>query len=458
MTSPAYIALDLGTSFIKAALVYPAERRVAHISRRPFPEPLAGRPALWVEVDPAQVTAAVRSLLEELAPRAPECGGVVMCGQMAGLVLTGATGQALSPYISWRDQRLTLPAPGGGGTYYDRLTERLSADDRRQLGQEVRPGATPSYLFWLAQTGQLPAGEPYAATLLEFVLANLCGAPPVMEPTLAIGFLNLETGDWHHEVLAKLGLAGVRWPALGDFRTVVGQVRVDGRRLPCYAAVGDQQCALVGAGVAADELSLNISTGSQASRTTPTLALGPYQTRPFFDGRFMNTITHIPAGRALNVLLALATELSGPDARDPWPYLHQAAVAAGDTDLQVDLAFFPSPVGQRGTITNIHTDNLTLGHVFRAALRNMADNYQTCARRLAPAQDWQTLVFSGGLAHHLPLLRELILERLPGPARLSAVTEDTLTGLLALTQVLSGEAGTVAAAAESLREAPPVIE
>lgn len=456
MPSAAYIALDLGTSFIKAALVYPAERRVAHISRRPFPEPLAGRPALWCEVDPGQVTAAVRSLLEELAPFTPDCGGVVMCGQMAGLVLTSATGQALSPYLSWRDLRLTLPAPDGAGTYFDRLAERLSADDRRQLGQEVRPGTILSYLFWLAQERQLPPGEAYAATLLEFVLANLCGAPPVMEPTLAIGLLNLETGDWHYSVLAKLGLAGVRWPAVRDFRTVVGQVNVNGRRLPCYAAVGDQQCALVGAGVGAAELSLNISTGSQVSRPTPALALGPYQTRPFFDGGYVNTLTHIPAGRALNVLLALVTELGGPD--EAWPYIHQAAVAAGDTDLQVDLAFFPSPVGQRGAITNIHTDNLTLGHVFRAALRNMADNYQTCARRLTPAQDWQTLVFSGGLAHHLPLLRELILERLPGPARLSAVTEDTLAGLLALTLVLSGEAATVEDAAGSLREAPPTIE
>jgi sugar (pentulose or hexulose) kinase len=324
------------------------------------------------------------------------------------------------------------------------------------LGQEVRPGILLNFLFWLAQERQLPRGEVYPATLLQFVQAHLCGLPPVAEPTDAVGVLNLETGGWHHDVLAALGLEGLRWPALGDFRTVVGLAEVGGRRVPCYAAVGDQQCALVGAGLGADELSLNISTGSQVSRTTAALALGPYQTRPHFDGRFVNTLTHIPAGRALNVLLALVTELGG--AADPWPAIHAAAVAAGDTDLNVDLAFFPSPVGQRGAITNIHTDNLTIGHLFRAALRNMADNYQTCARRLSPEQDWQTLVFSGGLAHHLPLLRELVLARLPGPARLSVVTEDTLAGLLALTLVLTGEAATVEAAAESLRKTPPAIE
>ncbi|MCC7360814.1 MAG: hypothetical protein IT317_15130 [Anaerolineales bacterium] len=458
MPDPAYIAIDLGTSAIKAALVYPRARRVAHIRRRPFPEPLPGRPAHWVELDPAAIVGAVRSLLAELAPHAPECAGVILCGQMSGLVLTGPRGEARSAYLSWRDQRLTLPAPGGG-SWYDQLLARLTPHDRRRLGQEVRPGIILSYLYWLARQGELPEGAaepPYAATLLEYVPAALCAAPPVMDPTSAVGLLDLETGGWPDDLFLRLGLGGVHWPRLADFRTAVGTVEVAGRALPVYAAVGDQQCALVGAGVGPDELSLNISTGSQVSRPSTALALGDYQTRPGLGGGFVNTITHIPAGRALSVLLALLTELGGP--ADPWPYLHQAAVAVGETDLQVDLAFFPSPVGSRGAITNIHTDNLSAGHLFRAALRNMADNYQTCARRLAPAQDWARLVYSGGLAHHLPLLRELIAERLPGPARLSPVTEDTLAGLLALTMVLSGETSTVAEAAARLQAAPPKIE
>ena len=456
MPEPAYLALDLGTSAIKAALVYPRARRVAHISRRPFPEPLPGRPAHWVELDPAAILAAVRSLLAELTPLAPECAGVVLCGQMSGLVLTGPRGEALSPYVSWRDQRLTLPVPGGAGaSWYDQLLARLSAEDRRRLGQEVRPGIILSYLYWLAQQAQLPPGEAYAATLLEWVPAALCAAPPIMDPTAAVGLLDLETGGWPLDLFERLGLGGVRWPRLADFRTAVGTVAVAGRALPVYPAVGDQQCALLGAGVGPDELSLNISTGSQVSRPTAALALGNYQTRPGLGGGFVNTITHIPAGRALSVLLALLTELGGP--ADPWPYLHQAAAAVGDTDLQVDLAFFPSPVGSRGAITNIHTDNLSAGHLFRAALRNMADNYHTCARRLAPAQDWARLVYSGGLAHHLPLLRQLIAERLPGPTRLSPVTEDTLAGLLALTMVLSGATASVAAAAAQLQAAPPEI-
>ena len=68
--------------------------------------------------------------------------------------------------------------------------------------------------------------------------------------------------------------------------------------------------AILGALLQRDELSLNISTGSQVSLLKPKVEFGNFQTRPFFDGRFSITITHIPAGRALNALVKLLSELA----------------------------------------------------------------------------------------------------------------------------------------------------
>ncbi len=457
MPDPTYIALDLGTTSLKGAVVDPQRLRLEHIQQVPFPEPLAGLPPLFCEIDPGQVIAGVRRLLSQLLPHAPHCAGLLVCGQTGGLVLTDDHGAPLSNYISWRDQRLLMRPAAGGDTYYEQMSGRLSPEARRQLGHEVRPGTLLSFLFWLAAERQLPRGA-IAAGLGDFVLAHLCGAPPAVERTCVPGTLNLDAiaprGDWHHGVFASLGLEQVRWPALCDVREPVGRLEIAGQSLPCYAPVGDQQCALAGAFIAEHELSLNISTGSQASRLTPRLALGDYQTRPYFDGHFLNTITHIPAGRALNGLLALLDELPAAQGRpldDPWPYLQQAAAAVTATDLEVDLAFFPSPVGERGAITNIHTANLTLGHLFHAALRNMADNYHACALRLSPAQDWHTLVFSGGLAQKLDLLRQMIMTRFDCPVRVSATTEDTLVGLLALSLVVSARSPTVQAATAMLR-------
>ncbi|MEP7356162.1 MAG: FGGY family carbohydrate kinase, partial [Anaerolineales bacterium] len=455
MANRPLIALDLGTSHIKGAVVDPHQMSLAQIRRLPFPDAIPGLPPLFFEIDPAEIMAAVRQVIRQLLPHAPGCAGLVMCGQMGGLVLATQQGQPLSNYISWRDQRLLQPAPHGEGTYFDGLCERLSSDEQRQLGREVRPGLPISYLYWLAAENRLPPAGAIACTLTDFVCAQLCAAAPAMHPSQAVGALNLETLDWHYGAFSKLGLDSISWPSLRDVGETVGLAEIDGFALPCYAPSGDHQAALAGVAFDYDELSINISTGSQVGLLSGQVELGNYQTRPFFDGRFINTLTHIPAGRSLNVLLGLITELASAqhlDLDDPWAYIEQASAAAAETDLAVDLAFFPSPVGQRGAIANISEANLTVGQLFYAAFRNMADNYYTCALRLSPQAAWHTLVFSGGLAQRLALLRQMITARLPGQVRLSAATEETLLGLLAIAMVISGCAPSVAAASATLRD------
>jgi hypothetical protein len=215
------------------------------------------------------------------------------------------------------------------------------------------------------------------------------------------------------------------------------------RKVPCFPSIGDQQCALLGAALAPGELSLNIATGSQVSLLRPALTFGDYQVRPFFDGGWLNTITHIPAGRALELLVALLCELAesqGVQAPDPWGAIARAVDATPETDLTIDLAFFASALGDRGAIGNIHERNLSAGHLFRAAFERMADTYATCARRLAPDGDWQQLVFSGGLAQNLTALRESIVRRFSARHRVCITPEDTLQGLLSgkLTLSLTG--------------------
>jgi hypothetical protein len=188
---------------------------------------------------------------------------------------------------------------------------------------------------------------------------------------------------------------------------------------------------------------LNISTGSQVGLLRDELTGGDYQVRPFFGGRWLNTITHIPAGRALEALVRLLSELAegqGAPINDPWGYIAWAVAATEDTDLEIDLAFFASALGDRGEIRNIHEGNLTIGHLFRAAFTRMATTYLACAQRLAPARDWRRLVFSGGLAQNLPILPELIVKCFGDPYRVCATPEDTLQGLLTLALMCSGQA------------------
>jgi sugar (pentulose or hexulose) kinase len=76
----------------------------------------------------------------------------------------------------------------------------------------------------------------------------------------------------------------------------------------------------------------------------------------------------------------------------------------------------------------------------------MAATYAACAARLAPTGDWERLVFSGGLAQNIPILRQIVVRRFNAGYRVCATPEDTLQGLLALALVCAGKAESLAEA------------
>ena len=102
-----YFGIDVGTSFIKGAVIDVDSRQLRHTERVPFPPFLGGAPPPHREVDPNAVTEAVEDLVARLTLHTPHCDGLVLCGQMHGFVLVNGRGEAVSNYISWMDQRVS---------------------------------------------------------------------------------------------------------------------------------------------------------------------------------------------------------------------------------------------------------------------------------------------------------------------------------------------------------------
>ncbi len=451
----ALIGIDLGTSFIKSAVLDLDTQQIDHVHRIPFPDPIPGLPPLHREYDPNHILAAIHRLLDELAPYTEDCEGLVMCSQMHGLVWTTERGEPRSNLTTWTDQRALMPHLSGKGTYFDVMKARITPAELAELGNELYVMRPLSVMFWLAEQGRLPGSDVLPASLPDFVLSNLCGSIPVTEATHAMshGALNVQALGWHQSVIGKFGLDGVRWPEIKPHGSVVGYMKLGARTIPCYTPVGDFQCAMVGALLRYGELSLNISTGSQVSLLKPRFESGDFHTRPFFDGRYLITVVHIPAGRSLSALVKLFSELAEGqhiEIPDPWAYIARAAAAIELPNLRANVAFFDSACGDQGAITHIREDEMTIGHVFRAAFENMADNYQACALRLSPDQAWSNLVFSGGLAQKIEVLRQLICDRFQSPYRMCPTAEDTLLGLTALGMAFTGRTESVEQATNQL--------
>ncbi|MEZ6065408.1 MAG: hypothetical protein R3B90_06790 [Planctomycetaceae bacterium] len=446
-----FIGIDLGSTSIKGAVLNVESRSLGPVRSVACPPPRGGLPTGHFAIDPRQVMQVTRDLLDRLLDDVEECGGLLCCTQMGGVILAQPNGDPASDYLSWRDER-TLQAGGGAGeSSHGRLLTLLGEDVRAELGHECKPGSALSLLYWLREHGDLPDGL-IPLSLGDLVLSQLCGSPPVCHPTTALGTLDVEHSCWHAEAIQRAGLSQLRWPQLaGRTFEPFGDFTHRGRGIPCYPAVGDHQAALLGTGLRLGELSVNVSTGSQVSRIVRAYRAGDYQVRPWFDGDWLSTLTHLPAGRSLNVLVDLLTELSresGQVIADPWPIIARLAEAEAG-GLEADLAFFAGPMGERGSIRNIGVTNLTVGSLFRAAFDNMADNYRRCADRLCPEGVEGRGVLSGGLVQRLPQLRRLIEAQLGIECRYSTCEEETLTGLLTLARVAAGLDGSVEAAART---------
>ena len=92
-------------------------------------------------------------------------------------------------------------------------------------------------------------------------------------------------------------------------------------------AVGDQQTSLLGAGLRPGVVSTNLATGCQASRLDLDVSTH-VQTRPYFDGLYLHTVTHLPAGRLLREALIASR---GGDSLEDWAWL----AGSGIQDLRV---------------------------------------------------------------------------------------------------------------------------
>jgi sugar (pentulose or hexulose) kinase len=428
------IGIDIGSSSIKGGILNLESGLVEHTEKTAFPGHLPALPAGFHEVDPQAVVQCTREVLNRLLQAAPAATQIRFTSQMGGILLLDAQHKPVSNYLSWRDQRSLLPAPGRAIPLLDQLRQTWTELQFEELGKELKPGSATALLHWLAQHRQLPR-QTIPVTIGDYVVSQICNAPPRMHRSHGIGMINLQTGDWHHDAFAAAGIDGLHWPTLASESEIIGHLTNNGQQLECFAAIGDQQAALFGIDLSSSELSINCSTGSQVSQITTRFQPGNCQTRCWFDGQFLNTVTHIPAGRSLTVLEALLTELpraAGISLPNSWQLIAEATEHATSNGLSCDLSFFSSAMGDRGRIENITTENLTVGGLFCAAFDFMADSYLECSRRLADTPSWNQLAVSGGLVQAFPALRHRLAQRFAWPMREIAEQEETLTGLLKL--------------------------
>jgi xylulokinase len=266
MTAACTLGLDLGTSSAKAVVTGTGGDVLAQASAGyAVTSAMAG----YAESEPAHWWAAVAACAREAVAAAGGArpAAIGLSGQMHGLVLASAGGDALRPALLWADSRAT-------GTLY--RYRRLGPAALARLANPLAPGMTGPLLAWVAEhEPDIYADARWTLQPKDWLRGRLTGEIHA-EPSDASATLLYDViGDgWDFEVVSALGLdAGMLAPLLPSAATPAGHLTAEaGAELgvpagvPVAAGAGDTAAAAVGSGISPGDVQLTVGTGAQVIR------------------------------------------------------------------------------------------------------------------------------------------------------------------------------------------------
>jgi len=435
--SPVHIGIDLGTSSIKASLVDqigrlgPVVRREYAVAS-PAPGAAESDPEAWWDA----VVAAVRELVGG-GPAPPEVTSIGLSGQMHGLVLSDADGQALRPAILWADSR--------SGEVLDQY-EGLPADARHRLGNPLVAGMAGPSLLWLQRHDPaFVANGRWALQPKDWLRARLTGVVST-EPTDASATLLWDciADRWDLAVAEALGIPTALLPPVQETLTVAGgltRAAAEALRLPQGIPVGhgagDCAAALVGTGLGSvGTVQLTLGTGGQVIRL-----LGDGEA----GGAALHRYRAAPSGSwyamaaALNVGLALQWVVQVLGAS--WAELYATAENAPRGDGPFFLPhlsgertpYLSSRMRGRWTDLDLRCDRTTL---LRSALEGVAFSVRVAAEHLGGDDGVVRLAGGGSTA---PAWQQLVCDVLGRPLAAVEATDASVRGAALLGAVAAGE-------------------
>jgi xylulokinase len=275
MSAVCTLGLDLGTSSAKAIVTDTGGRVLAQASAG---YAVISAKAGYAESDPGDWWSAVRACACEAVQAAVRAGGggggggarpaaIGLSGQMHGLVLTSADGEALRPALLWADSRATGAL---------RAYRRLEPAARARLANPLAPGMTGPLLLWVAEHEPGTYRDArWALAPKDWLRSRLTGEIHAEPSDASASLLYDVPGDrWDLDVVGALGLdAGLLAPVLPSAGAPAGHLTAAAAAelglpagVPVAAGAGDAAAAALGSGIGLGDVQLTVGTGAQVLR------------------------------------------------------------------------------------------------------------------------------------------------------------------------------------------------
>lgn len=443
-----YIAIDLGSSFIKHGLLDLAEGNINGIGKLAPSSRLDSEDAHTHELSAEAIFRSVEGMVASYTREDPSIRGMIMSTQMHGFVLTHPDLKA-DIYVSWQDTRC-LKMASHGESYIEQLKTKIPAEFMREAGVPLKPMLGLCNLCTLLQEVKIdPAIRPRLFTLGSYIIYRLTGRNITHITNAApLGLVDIKSRTWHQGIIKAAGLEHLEFPEITESLGPVGLFKGTWATLNVLPDIGDQQAAILGCGARAGDVIVNVGTAAQIAHITDRFMPGDHETRPYFGTLVLDTFSRMPGGRNIDVVIAFIDEIGREifkvpeSAKIAWDYFNKGFSLGDPNGLAVDTSFYDMPHKLAGgAIYNIGKSNLTVANLFSGIIRDMASVYARYITALCGDLDPEVrILFSGGVSWNNPVLLKAVAEETGRKVELSPMKDEVFSGLFRAALIGSGTA------------------
>jgi xylulokinase len=420
MTIQFSLLIDIGGTDLKVGLVKEGQSKLLHVFRYPTPSFLKSS-NFRKEISPKELLYCCNMAILKAERVFGPIKSIALSGQMGCWILTDNQNNPLTNVISWQDKRVEEIIPEGS-SFLEFAKKIYGQESVRLSGNEIRPGLPifgmyqyfhenkvniklrfHSLISWLSS--QLVTKYPYIAHETDFASS---------------GMLNLET----KKILSdfnELFKAQIEFPEVTDQYLYLGESKTKESKF--FVGVGDQQASLYGSELSSNTVVVNIGTGGQVAALQP--SVGAYtnaQVRPYFDGKMIKTLTHLPAGRALTAY-AEGLDFEKLGTLDYESILKSRVsentnIAKRDiVNFEEDVFRIPKPLNSQEKQNISDEVAFQFFQVYRDAIKSLNCEKMT------------SLIFAGGVGQRFQSLQESLSTEFKTPIHVADTNESTLQGL-----------------------------
>lgn len=360
--------------------------------------------------------------------------GIYICSEMHGFIIADKNNTPITNYISWKDERSGNLL--GKTTYFDVLCEKLGDKFIQITGMSPKKCFPIFNLFALLKKQKIQ--QDIKILTLPCFLSNVGGkSKNIVHETMAagLGFFDIFKHEYSTYLIENCK-DGFDFDI--SFNKAVNEIDIAGYidEIPIYVGVGDHQCAVLGAGNDETSISFNLGTGSQISIISDKVTTKANM-RPFFGKKYLQTITHIPSGRAFNEYMGFIENVSGR--KDVWDIFNNISLSKVEaSNLDIDLAIFGSAVNFKNYkgIGNIKEHSLTLDNYLGSLIKSYVMQFIHLLDCFNIDNHRKKVILSGGISRKIKVLEPCFGKYLPYKIETFDQGEDTFIGLCKLTKNL----------------------